>query len=108
MTKTQLKVLRFLSKGSATGLEVARHLWPNSKGWERQVKSALGVRNNNAGMSRPAKGILTRLMKASLVDIDRGPVSQCDRFSIRFGGREILAEEAKNASRRISGKVHRS
>lgn len=72
MTDPQKRVIEILRSGAKTGLEVAIQMWPDSPGWKKPVnnvhgRSAGGTRNNNAGMSRPAKAILTRLMKIGLV-----------------------------------------
>lgn len=72
MTDSQKRAIEILRSGAKTGLEVAMEMWPDSPGWAKPVNNvhgrhAGGTRNNNAGMSRPAKAMLTRLMKMGLV-----------------------------------------
>lgn len=99
VTAKQLQVIHILRRGPMTGVEVARAMWPDSKGWRKQVKSegfrSSFVRSNEAGMSRPAKAMLTRLMRLGLVkyeDKTRWGLTQNSRYELTCEG-IVMAEK---------------
>ncbi len=62
MTPAQQKVLDLLTehRHGLRAIDIAEMLWPDSPGWSKGERA-------NAAMSRPAKAILTRLIRAGHV-----------------------------------------
>lgn len=99
MTDFELKCLRALAQKPLTGVELARGLWPDSPGWRKEVNcdgSWTGkgfIRNNNAGMSRPAKAAMCRLIHRGFVRDEpksRNLKTQFRRFELTVAGMEAI------------------
>ena len=94
MTKTSLKTLQYLAGQDGTpAIWLAHHLWPDSPGWERSKQCGDRGASKGAGMARPAQGVLGRLRKEGLVEVDYSRRTSSSLWRLTSKGRIALENE---------------